>query len=264
MHALRKKTSKNVKKNLKRNKRIPRISTRGFYDLGSGKTKKSKSYDLYPKKFFDNLGNVQEIVIMIHGLRNNKSGALAKFYMAQKRLSELGYTHPVVGYSYDSNTRGVQYKSHEQDATNVGVEIAKKNGQNLSRFLIDTKLKFPNLKIRLIGHSLGSQVILSALVKLKKKNLVESVHVFGASIPANSIQPKNHGKTVQNTINQRFVNYYSKHDGVLKYGFDNSLIPKPLGYSGAIGKTVPKYTQKHVIPRNHRFVSYAQTLKSYP
>lgn len=249
---------------MKQNKRIPRISTRGFYDLATGKTKKNKPYDLYPKKFFDSLGMVPEITIMIHGLRNNKSGALAKFRIAKNRLSELGYAHPVVGFSYDSNTRGVQYKSHEGDATNVGIIIAKKNGRNLARFLVDLKQKFPDLKIRLIGHSLGSQVILSTLESLKGKKLVEAVYVFGASIPADSAQQKVHGKSMQNTIHQKFVNYFSKHDEVLKYGYEHSLIPKPLGYVGAIGKTVPKYAQKHVIPKNHRFVSYARTLKSYP
>lgn len=257
-------TSKSAKKNLKQNKRVPRISTRGFYNLGSGKTIKTRSYDLYPKKFFDDLDNVSEITIMIHGLRNNKSGALAKFHIAQQRLSQLGYNHPIVGFSYDSNTKGVQYKSHEQDATNVGVAIAKKNGKNLSKFIIDVKRKFPHLKIRLIGHSLGSQVILSTLSSLKNKKLVEAAYIFGASIPADSMNPENNGKTIQNTIHAKFVNYYSKHDGVLKYGYENSLIPKPIGYSGAEGKTVPKYTQIHVTPRNHRFVSYAQTLKSYP
>lgn len=74
--------------------------------MNSGKTKKSKSYDLYPKKFFDGLDEVSEITIMIHGLRNDQSGALAKFRIAKQRLTQLGYKHPVVGFSYDSNTRG--------------------------------------------------------------------------------------------------------------------------------------------------------------
>lgn len=256
------KTSKSEKKNLK--SRIPRISTRGFYDLKSGKTKKNKAYELYPKKFFDGLGNVSEITIMIHGLRNNKSGALVKFQIAKHRLEQLGYFYPIVGFSYDSNTKYVQYKSKEQKATKVGVIIAKKNGKNLARFLIHTKKKFPHLKIRLVGHSLGSQVILSTLTCLRGKKLVESAYIFGASIPADSLHPKKHGRIITNTVNQKFVNYYSKHDNVLKYAYEKDLIPKPIGYSGAAAKTVPKYVQKHVVPRNHRFVSYAQTLKSYP
>ena len=42
------------------------------------------------------------------------------------------------------------------------------------------------------------------------------------------------------------------------------LIPQPIGYGGIQGKSVPKYSQKHVRPQNHRFLSYAQVLKSFP
>lgn len=260
----KKQTSKNAKKNLKQNKRIPRVSTRGFYDLATGNTKKTTPYVLYPKKFFDTLGNESEITIMIHGLRNGKSGALAKFSMAQSRLKQLGYSDPVVGFSYDSNTKGVQYKSHELHATKVGVIIAKKNGKNLAKFLVNTKRKFPNLKIRLMGHSLGSQVILSTLNNLKNKQLVEAVYIFGASIPSDSVNRKNFGAIIQKTVRQKFVNYYSKFDGVLKYAFEQGLIPEPIGYSGVAGKSMSKYMQKHVHPDNHRFFSYARVLKSYP
>jgi len=41
-------------------------------------------------------------------------------------------------------------------------------------------------------------------------------------------------------------------------------VKSPLGVFGASGKTIPKYIQKKVKPLNHRFVSYARTLKSYP
>ncbi len=260
----KKKTSKSEKKNLKQS-RIPRISTRGFYDLGSGRKLKNKSYDLYPKKFFETLDQIPEITIMIHGLRNNKSGALTKFSIAQNRLHELGYGCPVVGFSYDSNTRGVQYKSCEKKATDVGRLIAKKNGNNLAKFIIHIKKKFPHLKIRLMGHSLGSEVIVHTLAKLKNKTgIVESVYFFGASVPADFVTPQKFGKILQKTVRQKIINYYSPQDEVLKYAFYGGLIEKPLGYQGANEKSVPKYTQKKVIPKNHRFVSYAVVLKSFP
>ena len=64
---------------------FPRISTRGFYDLYSGRTIKNESYHLYPKRDFDELIGSKEITILIHGLRNNPSGALAKFVIAKRR-----------------------------------------------------------------------------------------------------------------------------------------------------------------------------------
>jgi len=249
---------------LQQNKRIPRVSTRGFYDLQTGETRKNKPFDLYPKKFFDCLDGVPEITIIIHGLRNNKSGALVKFALAKHRLAQLGYTHPVVGFSYDSNTKGVQYKSQELHATKIGISIAKKNGSNLAKFVLFVKKRFPDVKIRLIGHSLGSQVILSTLGHLKGKKLIEAAYIFGASIPSDAIGMQKYGTAIQKTVNQKFVNYYSKYDNVLKYASEQELIPVPIGLVGATGKTPLVYAQHHVHPDNHRFVSYAKVLKSYP
>ena len=247
---------------------FPKISTRGFYDLKTGKTLKNISYDIYPKTSFEKISQKSEIVIMIHGLRNNKSGALAKYVIAEKRLKTLNYKHDVVGYSYDSNTAGVQYKSTALSALKVGVTIAKKNGKNLSKFIKDLKSKNPSIKIRLMGHSLGAQVILSTVESLAKNSenngIIESVHLFGASIPANSLSPKIHGNKFQKIVNKKIINHYSPYDDVLKAAHDEKWVDSPIGYRGALGTTCKKYHQKQVRPQNHRFASYAKTIKSFP
>ena len=247
---------------------FPKISTRGYYDLKTGKTMKNTSYDIYPKTTFHKILQKSEIVIMIHGLRNNKSGALAKYVIAEKRLKSLNYQHNVVGYSYDSNTAGVQYKSTALSALKVGILIAKKNGKNLSKFITDVKSKNPSIKIRLMGHSLGTQVILSTIQSLaknsKNKGIIESVHLFGASIPANSMKPLIHGNEFQKIINKKIINHYSPYDDVLKAAHDEKWVESPIGYRGALGTTCSKYNQKQVRPQNHRFASYAKTIKSFP
>ena len=247
---------------------FPKISTRGFYDLKTGKTLKNISYDIYPKTSFEKISQKSEIVIMIHGLRNNKSGALAKYVIAEKRLKTLNYKYDVVGYSYDSNTAGVQYKSTALSALKVGVTIAKKNGKNLSKFIKDLKSKNSSIKIRLMGHSLGAQVILSTVELLAKNSenngIIESVHLFGASIPANSLSPKTHGNKFQKIVNKKIMNYYSPYDDVLKAAHDEKWVDSPIGYRGALGTTCKKYHQKQVRPQNHRFASYAKTIKSFP
>jgi hypothetical protein len=202
---------------------------------------------------------------MIHGLRNDKSGALAKFKIAQKRLRQLGYRHPVIGFSYDSNVKGAHLRSCEKKAIQIGKIIARKNGSNLSKFITSIKKESPSTKIRIIGHSLGADVITHTLSNLKRKpGIVESVYFFGGSIPSNSLNPKKYGKLFQKTTSKKIVNYYSPQDSVLKYAYEQKLTEKPIGYCGSEGKTVPKYVQKMVRPKNHRFASYAATLKSYP
>ena len=125
----------------------------------------------------------------------------------------------------------------------------------------------PQTKIRLIGHSLGSTVIVNTIKNLarnpKNKGIVESVHFFGASIQNDSVNPKN-GNALQKIVHSKVVNCYSPWDEVLKYANDKYQTINPLGLYGARGKTVSKYSQVKLKPKNHRFVSYASVLKRFP
>ncbi len=246
---------------------FPRISTRGFYNLDSGITIKNQPYHLYPKRSFDALVGAKEITIMIHGLRNNAPGALTKFVIAKKRLVHLGYKNPVVGYSYDSNTTGAQYISYALHALHIGLIIAGKNGRNLAKFVTDFKQKSPETKIRLMGHSLGAHVILSMIDNLarnaKNKGIIEAVYFFGGSIPSDALNSKN-GSHAQRIVATKIKNYYSPDDEVLRLADNWNWVNTPIGYRGARGKTISKYSQIMVKPKNHRFASYAAVLRSFP
>ena len=246
---------------------FPRISTRGFYSLDSGVTMTNQAYRLYPKRIFDTLVGTKEITIMIHGLRNNTSGALTKFVIAKRKLVQLGYKNPVIGYSYDSNTTGAQYILHALHALHIGVIIANKNGRNLAKFVTDFKQKSPETKIRLMGHSLGAHVILSMIKNLakntKNKGIIEAVYLFGGSIPSDSLSVKN-ASYVQKIVCAKIRNYYSPYDEVLRTVDDWNWADTPIGYKGAYGKTISKYSQTMVKPKNHRFASYAAVLRSFP
>jgi len=248
-------------------KPVPRISTRGYYDLTTGKTLKTNSYYLYPKKDFKNLIGSNDITIMIHGLRNDNAGAITKVLLAKKQLHKLGYHHPVIGFSYDSNTTGAHLMKYAKRALAVGQTIAKKNGCNLGKFLEDFKSSSPNTKIRLIGHSLGSQVILSTMEYLSKKKqnfgIVDSVYLFGASITEDIPSSKKYGKIIHNIVDKKFLNYYAPTDEVLSWANNEKYVRGPLGLKGSIGKPISKYSQKLVKPKNHRFASYISTLRSF-
>ena len=249
-------------------KPITRISTRGYYDLLTGETLKNNSYYLYPKKDFKKLIDSKELTIMIHGLRNDNAGAIAKVVLAKNRLRKLGYSYPVIGYSYDSNTIGAHLIKYAKRSLSVGQKIAKKNGKNLGKFIEDFKSENPNIKIRLMGHSLGTQVILSTLEYLakKKKNfgIVEGVYFFGASITEEIPSSKKYGKILQNIVNKKIVNHYAPTDEVLKWADSEKHVKGHLGLNGSIGKPVAKYSQKLVRPKNHRFASYVQVLNNFP
>jgi len=227
----------------------------------------NQTYHLYPKRIFDTLVGTKEITIMIHGLRNNTSGALTKFVIAKRKLVQLGYKNSVIGYSYDSNTTGAQYILHALHALHVGVIIANKNGRNLAKFVTDFKQKSPETKIRLVGHSLGAHVILSTIKNLAKntrnKGIIEAVYLFGGSISSDALSVKN-ASYVQKIVATKIRNYYSPYDDVLRSVDDWNWNVTPIGYKGAKGKTISKYSQTMVRPKNHRFVSYAAVLRSFP
>nr|AIF15186.1 hypothetical protein [uncultured marine thaumarchaeote KM3_69_H10] len=222
---------------------------------------------MYPKRSFDALVGTKEITIMIHGLRNNAPGALTKFVTAKKRLAYLGYKNPVVGYSYDSNTTGAQYISYALHALHTGLIIAGKNGRNLAKFVTDFKQKSPETKIRLMGHSLGAHVILSMIKNLarnaKNKGIIEAVYFFGGSIPSDALNLRN-GSHAQRIVATKIKNYYSPEDEVLRLADNWNWVNTPIGYRGAHGKTISKYSQTMVKPKNHRFASYAAVLRSFP
>ena len=249
-------------------KPVARISTRGYYDLLTGKTIKNNSYYLYPKQDFKKLIDSKELTIMIHGLRNDNAGAVAKVVLAKNKLKKLSYSYPVIGFSYDSNTTGAHLIKHAKRSLAAGQVIAKKNGRNLGTFVEDFKSNSPNTKIRLIGHSLGTQVILSTLEYLskKKKNIgvVEGVYFFGASITDDIPSSKKYRKTLQNIVKKKIVNHYAPSDEVLGWAEKEKFVKGPLGLNGATGKPVSKYTQILLKPKNHRFASYASVMKKFP
>ena len=68
----------------------------------------------------------------------------------------------------------------------------------------------------------------------------------------------------QKIVNKKITNNFSPYDDVLKAANDECWVDSPLGYNGTIGTSISKYKQKMVRPRNHRFASYAQTIKLFP
>lgn len=300
--------------------RFPRITTRGAYDLSTGEPvagweggdvrrkrgagrgggtappagKARPPYRLYPKSYFDGLAGSPELVVMVHGMRNTTSDAARKFAIAKDRLRELGYGHPVVGYSYDSNTAGASATSpaRRARAAEAAVRIAEQNGPRLAAFVREIRVPSPSMRVRLIGHSLGSHVIFSALADLAGKGgggggrkggaargpHVESVHLFGASVPASAPSAGSpYAAALSAAVRSSITSHYAPTDEVLleaagdagaggggEEAGGRARPDDPLGLYGAHGQTVPKYREVEVKPENHRFASYAAVLDAFP
>ncbi|MCE2497573.1 MAG: DUF726 domain-containing protein [Nitrosopumilaceae archaeon] len=306
--------------------RIPRITTRGCYNLVDGRAlRPGVTYRLYPCRYFeDAVRGSPELVIMVHGLRNDDRGALEKVVIAREMLARLGrggrggvrkgsQLPPVVGFSYDSNTLGAHVRRHQRRALEAGRRIARANGRHLARFVTDFKRDRANLdtRVRLLGHSLGSEVIFHCMMHLaygslggppaapartaaattsiaaglrpSSRGIVESVHLFGSSLPADVQDGAAARRAIDHIIRGRLVNCYAPSDDVLLEAESEEFFPRgvgPLGLRGAASRvaarrgsprgrkkmpvTASKYRQRLLHPANHRFASYADALQSFP
>lgn len=202
---------------------------------------------------------------MVHGMRNNSAGATSKIRIAADRLSILGYTHPVIGFSYDSNTAGSHTKKHYARALKTAYIISKKNGYHLASFIEDMQKAAPNIKIRLLGHSLGSDVIMSTIVNLYRGGIhdsIHTIHLFGASSTRKEVSDT-YGTAIEHVVRDGVTNYYAPSDEVLSEAHGNGEAPYPAGLYG-LDFSIKGWRDVRVQPENHRFVSYTEMLESFP
>lgn len=262
--------------------RIPRITTRGCYSLDDGRAMRpNPTYRLYPRYYFEKITGTPELVIMVHGLRNDDRGASAKTVIAREMLQRLGHDEcQVAGFSYDANVRNAHRIQHMQQSFAVGRRIAEANGRHLARFITEFRLETNGkTRIRLLGHSLGSIVIHNAVMHLAGdaapagdagagKDMIESIHLFGASLPADIQNDAGVRRAIDHIVRDRFVNCYAPTDEVLAWADSHETVSGAgsLGLNGAVPgmETAAKYRQKRTKPENHRFASYADALRSFP
>lgn len=243
---------------MKQSYEFPRVSTRGYYDLHTGKKLKTgNGYNLFPKKKFDKIFKADEIVIFVHGMRNSPKGAVMGGRTLRRKLRKLGYKYPVVSFSYDANIRRAHLldKPHNvklyHKLIGIANKISKSNGDHLTKFIIDLKTKNPDIKIHLVGHSLGCNV-----VSWTNSN-VKSVHLLGSPVEIDEFH--------RFAYADKIINYYNNTDIVIKEGVDKGECKSP----SCLNKVNKKLVGLNIInnPCNavhHGFRAYADKLRKFP
>jgi hypothetical protein len=231
-------------------------STRNFFDTNTGTLLHS---GLSPEPPASSLFNQEanncpnEVAIYIHGVWASEDAAKEQTERVGLSLASLNNTIPLMGYSWDSDTPfDPEDPSISQEGWNIAKIIAKKNGPLLAKFIIDFKDNCPNSEIRIMAHSLGSRVVLSALdylfnhqnefnINNQTSKIIKSIHLMGAAVDneevsLNSIAGLNnpfpwfaipsctidesgvkfaYGKSIQNIV-EDFYNLVNSEDNVLE------------------------------------------------
>jgi esterase/lipase superfamily enzyme len=175
----------------------------------------------------------QEVIIVVHGWGINEAKAKERFDRVKLSLENNSYYNTsLVGFSWKSDLIWSEAKKTAND-----------NGATLAKFIFDLintcKQEFgKDIKVRLIGHSLGARVILSSLNNLLKnlywKNnnyTIASVNLLGATVDNeevskfkrdididgtnwNSIKT-NYGQAIEQVVKD-FYNYYNPEDNAFQ------------------------------------------------
>ena len=197
---------------------------------------------------FNDKTSPKEIVIYVHGWNNNEDTAKKNFNLFQEALGKKSknLAKNVIGFSWDSNTGMGDYGDAKK--------IAKLNGPKLAQFILDYHSESENTKIRIVGHSLGSQVILNAIQHLHNNQestdkIITTVDFVGASVNDGAIAmtPGGFGKAISKVVGQ-LNNYYNRDDPALDLYYLVEKDQKALGDEGVKTKIIlpPNYNQYDV------------------
>jgi Alpha/beta hydrolase of unknown function (DUF900) len=247
------------------------VSTRGHFSLVNGTLlmgHNEKDYSASNISGLQSGGCPNEIAIIVHGWALNENKANERFDRANMSLQHDNYHKPSIGFSWDANTTWT-----------IAKYIAKENGLKLGQFIFDFKDKCPSTTVRVIAHSLGSRVVLSALESLhgnqewKNKNFkISSVNLMGAAVDDEEVS-KNpsyidnnqtslnnmsewydvygiksaYGKVIENEVS-RFYNLFNPKDKALTLIYGKDEHDNALGLTGKQeGITIPSnYNQTNV------------------
>jgi hypothetical protein len=235
------------------------VSTRGHFNTLTGQ---ENAVHRPPPTAADVLGQLDqtcpgEIAIYVHGVWSNEQGALEQVQRVDISLRQQGndYNVAIVGFSWDSDTRV------NPDGWDIAKVIANKNGELLADLIVDYKSACPNDEVRLISHSLGSRVILSALQSLHDEargSIIRSVHLMGAAVDQEQVSTNDRlcqlndpplpcsGEAIESTVQTNLYNLHNIEDNFLAiyrlYEEDYAL-----GLFGSYGREPENYKEYSVL-----------------
>jgi Alpha/beta hydrolase of unknown function (DUF900) len=219
------------------------VSTRDHFDKFGNVLVSDRHFEPFD---FADLGCPQEAVIYVHGVWTARDeddemkkemfeNAIEASDRVRLSLKSLGYTFPVIGFSWDSDT-----DLSENGWRNAEI-IAKENGPKLAQFTVDLKERCPQTTIIIIAHSLGARVVLSSLDSLHNNQVwnsnnfqIASVHLMGAAVDDDEVSKdasdvtipggikSAYGKTIEDEV-LKFYNLVNQEDDALEPGLVNIL-----------------------------------------
>ncbi len=225
---------------------FPRATTRGHFDINW--LYEEELTDGHTKWDYGTVGDIpgygsanpEEVVISVHGWLVGKDDAPDHFATVEAALRDNGYSHPVIGFSYDSDTRIDQWWP--------ATDIAERNGAKLANFIADYRAR-TGARVRIIGHSLGGRVVpetIKSLHDLGYNDYVESVTLLGGASDDESVAVDGEYGPAIGTVVGQFDNFWKSDDQVLTWAYGTAEFDSAVGESGCEGTPPANYEDHQV------------------
>ncbi|WP_435332616.1 DUF726 domain-containing protein [Haloarchaeobius sp. TZWWS8] len=226
---------------------FPRVSTRGHFDVtwyGSVVLE-----DGHTEWEYDTVGTIpgldsrapDELLVHVHGWRNEPNQAVEGFREARAAYRDEGYNHPVVGFTWDSDSSVFGW----WDST----EIAEENGLKLAQFVYDYRNRNPGTSIRLVAHSLGARVVLRAIEVLNYSGVtdyVDSLSLLGGAADNDAVSTEGrYGPDLAGAVGQ-VDNFWKDEDNVLNWAYTSAEWDSAVGEEGCEGPEPSNYEDHNV------------------
>jgi hypothetical protein len=193
----------------------------------------------------------EEITVFIHGWLANEEAALGRMSLLRYALEKNGYTHPVVGFTWDTDQPAFEWES--------GKVVAKWNGPKLAQFTADYLRENPETDIRYISNSLGAHPLFSALRTLHDsgfEDAVESATVLGGTVESGSVAEGGEYYDAVAEVVGDLYNYWTPNDRTLGFYYRTLENTDSVGGAGAEGRTPQNYHDRRVgyVPDHFSFL----------
>jgi len=226
---------------------VATVSTRGHFDIGWGGAYRTDGIGpttYYTKGAVPGLdsGCANDLTVSVHGFQASKQNAIDDTRDVRQGLSANGYDGTVINFSWDAD---YGFWRWWQTA-----DIARRNGKKLAQFTQDYLSSCPNGRIRYVAHSLGAQVVLSALETLAQDApwaWVKSVALLGPAVGDEKASlDGRYGNAIQSQTG-RLDNFRKPDDTVLNWAFGAAEANGALGSYGIQGRAPNNY-HEHTVP----------------
>jgi esterase/lipase superfamily enzyme len=239
----------------------PRISTRDHFEItwwGSVERadgESSVSYDV--EGDWSGYASAPELVVFVHGWKSDDDtdDGIDRAYTAGEALADEGYDGFDVGFTWDSDKGGgIDQGWYEAQ------EIANENGPKLAYFVYRWN-RNGGAPVRLVCHSLGAQVTLSALSTLRdwgRADAVEDAVLLGGAADNEACAVDGEYGPGAAYAAGEVVNCHKEDDDVLRWAYSLGEFNRAVGETGVEGTPPDNWTDVDVTDRVPDHYSYPE------